>query len=248
MFGKLFLISLFVWIISFFMTQGMPSEKQIRSELYQEPIQNIKEYKPFRVDYEGGSSNITPIADYELWGVVVSHNDPSVWYRFDITHDKKSLDTRDICVGWGENLRRDGYRKMSFFNNDYTCNYEYNKDVSYFNPAQFSNNHLITDKSTIRSQIAKINTGDQIHIKGRLVNYSEDRWNGWYRNSSTNRTDEGNGACEIIFVDSIEILSPYRSIWHKINYYAKYTTLTSVLLAVLRVFFTHRRYVLPVQS
>ncbi len=44
-----------------------------------------------------------PVADFELWGLVVSHNNPTAFY--DIYHDRNSVDTRDLGVIWGENLR-----------------------------------------------------------------------------------------------------------------------------------------------
>ena len=74
----------------------------------------------------------------------------------------------------------------------------------------FSNNHLIPSNDTIRGQLLRLRRGDHVRIKGYLVecdgnNEDSTRFLEW--KSSTSRDDEGDGACEIIYVTSIEWLA-----------------------------------------
>ncbi len=52
--------------------------------------------------------------------------------------------------------------------------------------------------------MAKIREGDIVEISGSLVNVKSIS-DGWYWNSSQTREDTGSGACELIFVKSLNI-------------------------------------------
>lgn len=71
-----------------------------------------------------------------------------------------------------------------------------------------SNNHIIPADSTVKSQLKKVRKGDHIQLHGYLVSVEGSKSSGetftW--NSSTSRTDDGNGACEVIYTTSISIL------------------------------------------
>ena len=57
--------------------------------------------------------------------------------------------------------------------------------------------------------------GDQIHLKGMLVNYTDPAsWKGFWRRSSLSRTDGGNKACEVVFVESFEIMKRGTPGWY----------------------------------
>jgi len=212
-------ICLIGWVGTYFMINRLPPPTLIDPALYPEPVQTTVLPKKFTLLYKDNPVYVVPMADYDITGLVVSHNEPTAWYVFDISHDKESPDTRDLCVLWGSNVQNEEYRKISFFSGDYTCNWKWgaNTDVSQFSMYKISNNHLITDSDEIRTIISQVNIGDQIHITGKLVNYSEDRWNGAWRRTSLTRTDTGMGACEIIFVQSISILHSYNGEWAKLH-------------------------------
>ena len=217
----LFYLSILVWIGSWFFLDRLPEPNKINHDLYAEPLQTSLSEPKFEVSYNGQKNTVQPVDNYEIWGVIVSHNDPDKWYSFDLTHDEKSIDTRDLCIVWGDNLKTDDYRKVSYLNNDWSCEFHWGQGVQ-FNANQLSNNHLITDNEAVRKAIAHLNIGDQIHIKGKLVDYTQERWQGWVRHTSTTRTDTGNGACEIIFVESVEVINSYNHLWvmiHKIAFW-----------------------------
>jgi hypothetical protein len=219
----IFRILLITWVATYFLTDRLPSAEEISPELYSEPVQQAIDPQQFNIVYKDQVTSVTAVADYEIRGLIVSHNDPDVWYRFDLSHDEKSIDTRDLCIIWGDNLKTHKFAKVSYKNNDYSCSYRYKYNDTGFNDAQLSNNHLITDNPAVRDTISSLNVGDQVYIKGKLVNYSEGRWSNFVRKSSLTRSDKGMGACEVIFVEEIKVIPASNHIFvliHKLSFIA----------------------------
>lgn len=204
------------WAATFYLMTLLPSQLDLQPPVFIAPQQVEIAHTPFAYNYKGQTITVVPQAWYLISGLIMSHNDPFNWWRFDLTHDDKSPDTRDLCVVWGNNLRTTDYQKVSVSNDDWMCNFRWGADVSFY-PEELSNNHLITNDPAIREQIANLVVGDQITIQGLLVNYSEERWNGRYRNSSLTRTDTGNGACEVIFVQSLKVLHSNNALWSALH-------------------------------
>lgn len=204
--------------------------EQVSSDLLQEPIQTPTDLEPFSLSYAGRTYTVVPVADYEIWGLVVSHNDIEGF--MDLVHDETSVDTKDICVIWGANLRNNDFHNIEFWSGDYTCY------TRYMNSGQFefdsiSNNHLITDAQSLRDMIAGVRIGDQVHVVGSLVNYQEaGSSHNFWRRSSTTRRDSGNNACEVVFVDEFEILQKGTPLWYALYPFAWFMV---VLAAVGRV-------------
>jgi len=80
---------------------------------------------------------------------------------------------------------------------------------------EISNNHLVFKDKETEKKAKSLSNGDQVKIKGRLVNIDARNIGkpGQYDpeniswESSTSRDDAGAGACEVIYVDNIEILN-----------------------------------------
>jgi hypothetical protein len=96
---------------------------------------------------------------------------------------------------------------------------------------QLSNNHLISADPRIRERVAQIRIGDQVHIKGSLARYGAVGGAG-LRGTSATRDDTGDGACETILVDELEIVVPGFSGWRA----AMWTSL-AILIATFAVHF-----------
>lgn len=64
-----------------------------------------------------------------------------------------------------------------------------------------SNMHMIPATAGIGRSLKKLRIGDVIQIRGYLVDV--DHESGWYWRTSMSRTDTGNGACEIVYVESL---------------------------------------------
>ena len=214
----LFLVSLILFVLARILTFRLPNPENIVQEVKTNPVQIETENEPFIAEAKGIEYTIEPMAEYEISGLIVSQLTNGDF--LDYFHDdwKDYLNTKDICVIWGENAQTDNYQEMKFRTKSWTCEYWYpNREVgSRFKPNQFSNNHLLTSSSRINQEIKKAKRGDQIRISGFLARYSHS--NGEFkRGTSLTREDRGNGACEVIWVTNFEILAKNKPEWQLVN-------------------------------
>lgn len=64
-----------------------------------------------------------------------------------------------------------------------------------------ANMHMIPADPGVRALLERVRPGQVVHIEGFLVDAR--RPGGWTWNSSLTRKDTGNGACELVFVESL---------------------------------------------
>ncbi len=178
-----------------------------------EPRQAEPRLRPFTVERAGHTYAIDPIHSYELSGLVVTAHDSDSF--FDISHKDWNdyLNTKDICVVWGGNLDRRFLPKMEFWSGNWTCYFRTGDAEAWrnFKPNQISNNHVLPADEAIAELLRGIRVGDEIRLKGHLVNYSID--GGHPRKSSVVREDTGNGACEILYVEEAHVLASHNHRW-----------------------------------
>jgi hypothetical protein len=235
-FFKVFLISLLVWGFSYWRSLQVPTLIHSIEALQKEPIQTTSSAKPFVKMAKGHSYHIEPVHDYEIWGLVVSDHYSDSWY--DTVHEAWNdyLNTKDICVVWGSNVLNPHLPKLKFSHGAWTCyvNTRSRDAWEKFNMNQFSNNHIIPANVDIGRLIANSNVGDEIRIKGHLVNYKID--NGPPRTSSTIRTDTGNGACEIIYVNEFSTLARHNKFWVSLKKISFLSSALSLIAALFCIF------------
>lgn len=66
-----------------------------------------------------------------------------------------------------------------------------------------SNMHMIPARKNIERTLKRLREGDIVLLRGYLVDADDD--SGWYWRSSMSRTDTGDGACELVYVESIRV-------------------------------------------
>jgi hypothetical protein len=66
-----------------------------------------------------------------------------------------------------------------------------------------ANMHMIPANASVARRLKEIRPGQVVRLQGYLVAISAD--DGWKWRSSLSRTDTGNGACELVWVESVEI-------------------------------------------
>ena len=206
----------------------------IQSRLDDEPVQRATRKDPFNVTANDVEYRIQPLFTYDLHGLVVSfrhHDGKFMLHRLWNDH----LNVADLCVIWGRNARELKLNLYEFRNAQFTCYVEAPTRELWqaFEMGQLSNNHLLTEKPSIRSAIEGVEVGDQIHLTGYLAEYSNQ--DGFHRGSSTVRTDTGNGTCETIYLDSFAIVQPMESIWRKLVGITSVGALLSTLLWLIGV-------------
>lgn len=230
------LLSLLLWLLSLLFMNRLPGSKDIYTQLYLDPLQTRGNIPlPFKVIKNKLTYVVTPLFNYELYGLVVSqHRSDSL---IDLSHRRWQdyLNIKDLCVVWGKNIGSGVYRRIKFWNRDFTCMCEFSdpETAKLFSGSHLSNNHLLCADKNLSRRILAARPGDQIHFKGYLVSYSQPA-NQFSRGTSTVRDDSGNGACETVFVTDFLILQRANRVWQAFNPLAFVATL-AFLVAMLLV-------------
>jgi hypothetical protein len=226
-------VAVLVFAVSFFLRNRLPDKSLVLEPLLQDPIQTAAGVpEPFEVTRKQVTYTVTPLFNYELWGMVVSYHDAASFV--DISHKlwNDFINVKDICVIWGKNVGTGVYRRMTFRNRDFTCFYRYpdRETGRLFTENCLSNNHMLPADPIVEAAVLNARKGDQVHFKGWLVSYGQ-KGAPYSRGSSTVRTDRGNGACEVVYVTEFEILREANAGWRAL--YKLSLVLIGLSLAVL---------------
>jgi hypothetical protein len=210
--GKASLISGLVLLAAGVVFNGrLPAHPALLPSVATDPLQTMTAAAPAfdahagKVDYR-----ISPVADYEITGLVVSRHDAGTWWDWIHAASNDHLNVVDLCMVWGANAADGAYEKMSFSSGQFVC-YVSSKDESAWQPQYLralSNNHLLTANPAIARRLRNVRVGDQIRLRGQLVAYSHNAGFAFTRSTSTTREDTGDGACETVFVHAVEVLRP----------------------------------------
>jgi hypothetical protein len=213
-----FLAALLLLAASWY-AKGRPiAPERIDPALRRDPVQRATSRPPFTFEYAGRACRVRPVAEYELRGLVLSHNDVESFA--DIYHDASSVDTKDLCVLWGSSLETADFHQVDVSSGPFTCYFRYPSGIR-FDPEELANNHLITADPAIRERLAGLHVGDQVAIAGLLVDYQMDDWGTFWRETSTVRDDDD---CEVVFVERLEVLRSGAPGWNR-AYRASWTLL-----------------------
>lgn len=225
-------LALSLWAV--WQSESLPEPKAIREELRSEPVQRVSDSPAFSTRVGGVKYSIQPRFTYDLYGVVVSRHDAAAWWDYAHKEWNDNLNVVDLCVVWGENVLQDAYRKINYSHDQWTCWYQtHSSDViAAFDSTAFSNNHLITDNPQLANALRTAKVGDQVHVRGYLADYTivDGKTAGFKRVSSTVRSDTGNGACEVIYVKSFEVIQAGGGNWRRIKWIAAGVFVFSILL------------------
>ncbi len=222
------------FLASWWLKGAFPKAADILPELRQEPIQQPTSRKEFSFLYKGERYRVKPVAEYEMWGLAVDHNDIHAFW--DIYHTSDSVDILDLGVIWGKNVETDDFHRVKMWSSSWCINWQYPAGVK-FSPHHIANNHFISDDERTRKQILKVRKGDQVHFKGMLVNYQAMSQPDFWRKSSLTRTDTGGTACEVVFVESIEVLKAATPVWYFLYELFFWAFLLSLAARIILLFY-----------
>jgi hypothetical protein len=224
------------WLLSWWFCQRLPYTTSYPEALLAEPLQTATSEPPHEVAVADKKYLIEPLFDYEIRGLVVATHDSRNW--LDISHSAwgDRINTKDICVLWGKNLTNGHLREMEFSHGDWTCYYSTHSQEAWqsFDQTKISNNHIIPASAYVAHLVDTIEVGDEISLKGQLVNYSIN--GGPHRHSSTVRTDTGNGACEILYAQNVSILRRHNGVWVKTAKISRGITMAALMAIVVSLF------------
>ncbi len=206
-----FMVSAALFAFSFTPRDNYKGITDIDPALFDPPSQTrAVDTAPVKITRDSIHYLLKPLAEYSVSALVVSKSDYSLF-----SNKTERLFTIDLALIWGANVKTGVFRdKAISFKQDMRWGFVSWTRPLEFNFDEFSNNHLVIADKAIRGRARTISPGDQVKIKGELVsldaipfgNAGKDvsAINGW--TSSTNRSDSGAGACEIIYVKDLEIL------------------------------------------
>lgn len=142
---------------------------------------------------------ITPLADFEATAVVLSRER----YRFDRAAEISPV---DLALGWGPMSDARVVRQMTISQGGrwYHARWSGTPPIPVQTFIRHSANmHMIPATAAVKDALVRVRQGHVVSIRGRLVDVRGS--DGWRWISSLSREDSGNGACEVIFVESIAI-------------------------------------------
>lgn len=163
-----------------------------------EPIQvNLTEVEAF----EFRNYRLTPLADFEVNARVLSSKN----YK---SGREADLSPVDLALGWGKMSDETVFDQISIrqLNRFYLWRTKQLTMPQREIETLSANMHIIPSNEQIERELKRIRDGDLVTFSGKLVRV--DASDGWRWISSLTRTDTGNGACELVFVESFEITTP----------------------------------------
>ena len=217
---------------SLWLRHALPDPADLRADLRNEPMQEPTQVAPFKVSVGGVAYTIKPLADYEIWGLVVSSHDSDTWWDWIHKASNDHLNVVDLCVVFAENASSGGYAGLDYSSGQFVCYVQTGSTEKWrrFSTRALSNNHLLADRPSIAAKLRDVQIGDQVRIRGLLAEYSHNQGFAFKRGTSLTRDDTGNGACETIYVQEVEILRAGGGPWRVLRWVAFGLMLASLIL------------------
>ena len=161
-----------------------------------DPVQTATDRPPFLFSTRKRAITLTPRADYAITGRVVGVEH----YRLDAS---AFLSPYDVAIAWGpvpDYIDRLSFQQMGRFVHWQTR--DMSLDVQEI-IAHVANTHTIPASARVRRAIASLDRGDIVRLEGQLVDAASP--DGFTWRTSTVRTDDGAGACEVMWVQAVEV-------------------------------------------
>ncbi len=209
-----------LWVASVLFREALPEPSALRDELRYEPVQTDTQAAPFQTTVGGVTYTVTPKADYEIWGLVVSGHDSNAWWDWIHQAVNDHLNVVDLCVVFGENVARGAYVGLDYSSGQWVCNVQTRSTEKWqrFSMRALSNNHLLADSKGLAERLRGIRIGDQVRVRGVLAEYAHNHGMAFTRGTSLTRDDTGNGACETIYVQDVEVLRAGGGPWRVLQW------------------------------
>ena len=162
-----------------------------------EPLQSpaSDQMSPFRF----GKATVTSLAGLSLQATVLSREN----YSFGRESDYSPT---DLALGWGPMKDIGMARKLEISQGGRWLHYRWGSDGPPIPLSEIishvANMHMVPADAAVADALAHVRAGDTVRLAGWLVRIDGD--DGWHWQSSLSRSDDGDGACELVYVCSIE--------------------------------------------
>ena len=197
--GRLFVLS--VVVLTYLVIRdwdSKPVEHPAGIMVAERPLQVEMQPSTFMLD----DYQLTRKASFEIRARVLS-KEP---YYLNRTADLAPI---DLALGWGEMSDSAVLKQIDISQSGrwYRTKYDLPPPISeqaiVFNS---SNMHMIPARKDIERSLKNLREGDIVFIRGYLVDVDHD--SGWHWRSSMSRLDTGDGACELVYVESLSVENP----------------------------------------
>ncbi|MDH5833146.1 hypothetical protein [Luteimonas kalidii] len=151
---------------------------------------------PFRLE----AGTLTPLAGFRIDARVLSREDYSVGRE-------AAFSPTDLALGW-DRMREDAVLdRLQIRQSARWYHYRWSGEPPL--PLEdlirsSANMHIIPADAAAAQSLRRVRRDDRVRIRGWLV--QAETGNGWRWRSSLSRDDRGNGACELVYACSIEVL------------------------------------------
>ena len=144
---------------------------------------------------------VAPLADFALTARVLSRQT----YRFDAG---AAISPIDLALGWGAMSDSAVLDRLDIGQGARWYRYAWGRDGPPVAADEIrvsrANMHMIPADAGVAAALRRVRKGDVVRIDGQLVEVR--RQDGWHWRSSLTREDSGAGACELVYVRSIQVL------------------------------------------
>lgn len=164
--------------------------------VYQEPLQ--KEIETALFTFEADGAILIPEALFDVTGVVLGKKRYLPWGDYHMA-------PWDVGIGWGAMSDPDNLSQVSFWQRNRFMHYRYGAGASVSKHTiipNSSNIHIIPGNDIVKAQMADVKEGNLVRMTGFLVNVVDGET---VLKTSLDRTDTGAGACEILYVQAIDL-------------------------------------------
>lgn len=170
---------------------------RVLEKLKKDPVQKPLS-PPQTIRYK--DATISFVATYDITARVLSKKT----YRFD---EESKYSPIDLALGWGDMSSHSSFNQLKISQSNRYYIYKWGSDglpiplQTIINTS--ANVHLIPKDESVLKTLKKVKPGQIVSMQGYLVQISQE--NGWLWKTSVTRSDKGNGACELMYVENVQI-------------------------------------------
>jgi hypothetical protein len=211
-------IILLLFPITTAITKATNSVKIDKRNLPEPKQENLKEVEEIVINPAGYPVIVHKIAKYEVSGravAIYNYRGFIAWMGtlFQGNSGYNDIAVKDVALTYGKLARDENHEKMEYVMGgfrhilfkiiDLRILKEFGTQENVY--MHVTNNHLVPSNKDVEKLLKKIEKDDYVQIKGYLINAYWKKGKLIYSlESSTSRGDVGNGACEIILVESVK--------------------------------------------
>ena len=159
------------------------------------PVQRNVQPSSFKFD----DYQITKKANFEINARVLSTENYYLSREAD-------LSPIDLALGWGVMSDSGLLSRLSISQSSRWYRWRYDGSIPVTDEQVITssgNMHMVPATAAVERSLQQLREGDVITLEGYLIDVDHD--SGWKWRTSMTRTDTGGGACEIVYVESIEV-------------------------------------------